>query len=80
MVLLASGLVLRFASLERQRDSAFGRYVARTMTRAVEGVRLAGMVVMAVGAWQRSALVIVGGLSIVVLGWTRGLFKPTRDG
>ena len=72
---IASWLVLRIANLERQCDSAFGRYVARTMTRAMEGVRLGGFVVMAVGAWRRSVWMIAGGLALVLFGWARGLLR-----
>ncbi len=43
--LIASGLVIRYAALERYRDSAFGRYLARHMTRLIEGVRLFGDIV-----------------------------------
>jgi hypothetical protein len=65
---------MRDANLERQRNSAFGRYVALYMTHAVEGVRLAGFVIMGIGAWNRSVLAIVLGVAVVVLGWLRGAF------
>jgi hypothetical protein len=75
---VASFLVMRFADLEPLRRSAFGRYVARSMTRVVEAVRLGGMVVMAVGAWNRSFLVIGVGLAVILLAWLRGLLLPSR--
>jgi hypothetical protein len=75
---IASWLVIHYANLERQRQSAFGRYVARSMTHAMEAVRLVGFVVMAVGAWNRSVPIIVGGLAIILFGWTRGLLMPSR--
>lgn len=76
---IASWLVIRRANLERQRQSAFGRYVARYMTRAMELVRLAGMAVMAVGAWMWAPLTIAVGLAIVLFGWLRGLMIPSRS-
>ncbi len=41
-----------FANLEAIRDSPTGRYVREHMTRAAEAVRLMGMNIMSVGAWQ----------------------------
>lgn len=70
---IASALVIRFAHLEPLRDSRLGRYVARIMTPATQGVRLAGALVMAVGAWQRSWLLVIAGLAVVAAAWARGL-------
>jgi hypothetical protein len=73
---VASWLVIRYASLERQRQSALGHYVARSMTHAMEAVRLGGMIVMAVGTWNRSGATMVFGAAIILFGWTRGLLMP----
>ena len=75
---IASWLVIRYANLERQRQSAFGHYVARSMTHAMEAVRLGGMIVMAVGTWNRSAVTIVFGMAVILFGWTRGLLMPSQ--
>jgi hypothetical protein len=72
----ASALVIRFARLEPYRDSRFGRYVARIMTPATQGVRLLGALVMALGAWGRSWPVVAVGLVVVVAAWSRGLLRP----
>jgi hypothetical protein len=42
------------------------------MSHAMETVRLAGMVVTALGAWQHSPWMIVAGIVIVLFGWLRG--------
>ena len=76
---LASWLVMRYADLEPYRRSAFGRYIAQYMTRAMEAVRLAGFIAMAVGAWYRSALAIVLGVAVVLVGWLRGFLVPNRS-
>ena len=76
--LIASWLVIRYANLERQRNSWFGRYVVRTMTRAMEFVRLGGFVVMAVGAWKQSPLAIAFGVAVVLFGWLRGVWFPVQ--
>src|SRR6195256_6497686 len=70
--LLVSFLLMRYADLEPYRQSAFGKYIARAMSHAMEGVRLAGMAVTALGAWYRSLWVIVTGTAIVLFGWLRG--------
>jgi hypothetical protein len=75
---IASALVLTLANLERQRDSPFGRYVVRTMTRSMEAVRLGGFVVIAVGAWVHLPFVMVIGLAVILFGWTRGLLTAHR--
>ena len=48
------------------------------MTHAMEAVRLAGMVVMAVGAWYRSPFTIALGVAVILAGWLRGLVIPSR--
>ncbi len=68
-----SAAMLRWMAFDRQRDSAFGRYVARHMTRLAEGVRFGGQVVAWVGAWHHLAWVIAAGLAATVLGWTWSL-------
>jgi hypothetical protein len=74
--IVASWLLLRFADLEPCKRSAFGRYVARHMTRVMEAVRLAGMAGMAVGAWNRSPAAIASGLVVIILAWCWGaLFR-----
>jgi hypothetical protein len=70
--LLASFLLMRYADLEPYRQSAFGKYIARSMSHAMETVRLAGMAVTAVGAWHQSLWVIGAGITIVLFGWFRG--------
>jgi hypothetical protein len=69
----ASVVVLRWMHFERQRDSAFGRYVAFHMTRVAEAVRIAGLTVIWIGAWNQTVWMIVAGAAVVVLGWTYSL-------
>ncbi len=72
----ASGLVLRYADLERHRRSSFGRYMQRYMTGSTQGVRLVGNAVMMVGAWYHMAWALVLGLVLVLLAWLRGILFP----
>jgi hypothetical protein len=72
-------LLVRFVSLERQRHSKFGHYVARTMTHTVEAVRFGGDIMMVVGAWFHQPVVIVAGVCIIIGAWFSGvLFGRTR--
>ena len=70
--LLVSLLLMRYADLEPYRQSAFGKYIARSMSHPMEAVRLAGMAVTALGAWHHSLWMIVAGIVIVLFGWLRG--------
>jgi hypothetical protein len=76
--ILASAILVPFGNFERQRDSAFGRYIAWHMTRSIEAIRFSGDIVMALGAWYRLPLAIVVGLVIVLLGWASGPLRKTR--
>src|SRR5262249_9605141 len=71
--IIASYLVISYVDLEQLRESAFGRYVKRMMTRTIETIRLFGDVVAIVGAWYHSWALIVAGLLIIVGAWLSGL-------
>lgn len=76
---IASVLVMRFANLERQKRARLGRYIAAYMNHAVEAVRLAGMIVMAMGAWNHSTWIIAGGLALILAGWLNGVLREHDD-
>jgi hypothetical protein len=78
--ILSSILVIRYADLEPYRRSAFGRYVERYMTREMQGVRLAGYLIMALGSWYRRPWSVPLGLLVVLFGWSRGVLFPRRGG
>lgn len=71
--IIVSAILLRWGRLERQRDSAFGRYLARYMSPAAQAARSLALVVMCAGAWLRQWWVIALGLALVLLAWTYGL-------
>jgi hypothetical protein len=71
--LIGSALVIRFADLTRQRDSAVGRYLAWEMTPAMQAVRLAGTLPISLGAWFHTWWLAALGLGVVLFGWLRGL-------
>jgi hypothetical protein len=72
---IASAALLR-ADTTRLRSTRRGRYVLKHMPPAAQAVRLAGDVVMTVGAWRRNGLLIAVGTLIVIAGWSHGLVSP----
>ena len=73
--IIATVLIIRFVSLEKQKFSSFGRYIATSMTKPVQGVRFLGMFIMVIGAWSHFPLVILGGLAVILLAWCYGLIR-----
>ena len=69
-------MIVRFADLEKYKQSAFGKYVRQYMTRAIEALRFLGYGIMAVGAWIHATWAIPIGLLIIILAWLRGVIFP----
>jgi hypothetical protein len=65
--IVASLVVVKFSSLERQASSPFGRYIKKCMSRAMEATSFAGLFVSWAGAWYHSPTFIALGILIVVL-------------
>ena len=76
---IVSFLLVRFANLEKYKESSFGKYIRKYMTRQAEVVRFAGYALMAVGAWYHVIWLILLGLIIILFGWFRGLIFPGRS-
>jgi hypothetical protein len=76
--IVATAALVRWAELERLRDSAFGRYVAHHMTATATATRSAGQIVAWIGAWLRSPALIVGGAAVIAIGWTYSLPRWLR--
>ncbi len=74
--IVVSGALIRWADLEPQKQSAFGRYVEEYLTPAMQGLRFAGNAVMSLGAWYRRPGLLVVGLLIILGGWLRGKLFP----
>jgi hypothetical protein len=76
--ILVSFALMRWADLTPYRDSAFGRYLSITMTRASQAIRLGGAVLMALAAWWHLGWMVAAGLVIIVLAWLNGKIVPRR--
>ena len=70
--MLVSGTLIRWADLEPQRRSALGRYVTVSMTPSMQAVRMAGNLVLTLGARRRRLDLLVLGHLLVLFGWLRG--------
>jgi hypothetical protein len=70
--IVVSGVLLRWADLEPQRRSAFGRYIGRSMTPSMQALRLVGNGVMSLGAWYHRPWLLALGLLMILFGWLRG--------
>jgi hypothetical protein len=71
--LIASALLIRYADLEPIKQSVFGRYIGRSMTRTIESIRLFGDLVMVVGVWVHDLLLLSAGLLVIIGAWCSGL-------
>ncbi len=76
--IVASALIIRFVNLEKYKASALGHYVERYMTRKMQTLRLAGFIVMAIGAWfaDFALLLVPLGVVIILVGWSWGKIFP----
>jgi hypothetical protein len=72
--IIASAIIMKYVDLEPYRLSSLGRYVNKYMTRAMEGIRSLGFIVMIAGAWFHIWLLLPAGLLMVLLGWLNGVF------
>ena len=75
----ASLILICCADFEAIQSSKAGAYLQRHMTRTIEGIRLAGDIVMVFGAWFHRPSLIVAGLAVVVIAWCSGCFGKTLE-
>ncbi len=75
---LVSLVMIRYLNLGPQKDSAFGRYVARCLTdRWTDNLRLGGFGVMLLAGWYQSVIGIVLGSLVVIGVWMNGLIRQS---
>ena len=74
--IIATFVITQFVSLEKYRQSTFGKYVSIYMTRFMQAIRFAGYAVMALGAWYHLLWLLPIGLFIILFGWLRGVLMP----
>jgi hypothetical protein len=74
--IIVSAVLVRFANLEKYKQSQFGKYISKYMTRTIEMIRFGGYAVMTIGAWLHLVWVILLGLLVILLAWSRGVIFP----
>ena len=63
--------------LEKYKNSSFGTYIRRNMAaKSDDWIRFSGFLIMLIGGWVESYLLIGAGFLIILFVWTRGLFLP----
>jgi len=70
----ASCVVLALADLDRLSRTRRGRYVLAHMPLSAQAVRLAGDALMGLGAYRRSAPMMVAGAAMIGAGWSHALW------
>jgi hypothetical protein len=78
--IIASALIMALVDHEPLKASPLGRYIERHMTRAIEGARLLGDLIMVAGAWFHVPWVIGFGLIVVIGAWLHGRLAETASG
>jgi hypothetical protein len=76
---LVTVVMVRRMDFTHQRESRFGHYVARHMSRLAEAVRFGGQFCTWLGAWAHAAWAIPIGYAVIGLGWTYSLPFGSRD-
>ncbi len=72
--LVVSLIVVRFADLEKIRNSPFGRYFKRTYNKKIDFIRFGGFIIMAAGSWNNMLFIAGFGLIVIVGTWVYGMF------
>jgi hypothetical protein len=74
-----SAAVLGLADLDGLSRTRRGRYVLAHMPPSAQAVRLAGDAMMGLGAYRRSAMLLLAGAAIVGVGWSHALWPQPAD-
>jgi hypothetical protein len=71
--------VMRLADLETLAKSRRGQYVLAHMPGSAQAVRLAGDVLMGLGAHRRSRALLAGGAAVIAIGWSHAAWPVRRE-
>jgi hypothetical protein len=74
-------ILLLFDRLERFKDTSFGHYIKRFMTKKIEAARLAGQIVVWSGAAAHILWIVPFGYFVIALAWANGIWgsNPATD-
>lgn len=71
--LVISFFMIRTMEFDREKQSAFGKYVKRYLGRGADTTRSLGFLVMLAGGWFRMLWLVALGFLIIVGVWVNGL-------
>ena len=74
--IVASVVIIRFVSLDKYKESSFGTYIGRYMTRNMQALRAIGQMVGWIGAWFQLIWIVATGYVVILLAWLRGKLFP----
>ncbi len=74
-----SMVMIRTMNFDKQKNSAFGKYLEKNMSVSIESVRLVGLIVMLASGWWHIAEGIAGGFLIILATWMNGFFAKKAD-
>lgn len=60
-------IIIRFVNLDRFENSRSGKYISKYMSSVTEIIRFSGNIIMMIGAWYHSVLLICIALAIIIL-------------
>lgn len=72
-------LLIKFADLESLKNSDFGKYVKKYLSKTIEGIRLAGQFLMWTAAWLHLPVLIGIGFVVIIGGWLFGLLMEWKN-
>lgn len=76
---IAIAVIIKYADLEKIKQSPLGRYFDKYMTNTMRLIRILGLVISSIGAWYNMWWLVVAGLLVILVAWLRGKILPTKD-
>jgi uncharacterized membrane protein len=76
--ILVSLYLVPLVDLTKNRQSAFGQYVAQHMTSAMEALRVLGLALFWFGAWYHWVWLMFLGAAVILAAWIEGVVFSHR--
>ncbi len=73
--ILGSFYIIKYIDLEKQKQSALGKYIKKYINGWIEVTRLVGDFTTIFGAWYHQWLIIALGLLIILAAWFNGKLR-----
>ena len=70
---IVSILTIKYADLEKLKNSGFGKYIEKYMTTSIEVIRIVGQIIIWTAGWYHLAIIMIIGFLIIIGAWCNGL-------